>query len=57
VQLGAEADTPFLSEELDGAEDRQPTVSNNPASVNGKMNRLMFSFDMPHFFGFCRTIG
>jgi hypothetical protein len=49
VQLTA---SPLLSGELEGAEDLQPTVSINPVTVNGKMKRLMISFDMPHFFGF-----
>jgi hypothetical protein len=52
VQLGAEAASRLLSDELEGAEDLQPTVSINPATVNGKMKRLMFFFDMPQFPGF-----
>jgi hypothetical protein len=52
VQLGAEAASPLLSDELEGAEDLQPTVSINSVTVNSKMKHLMISFDMPHFFGF-----
>jgi hypothetical protein len=52
VQLGAEVASPLLSDEFEGAEDLQPTISINPATVKGKMKRLMFSFDIPHFFGF-----
>jgi hypothetical protein len=52
VQLGAEAASPLLSDDLEGAEDLQPTVSINPAIVNDKMKRLMISFGMPHFVGF-----
>jgi hypothetical protein len=57
VQLGEEVASPLLSDELEGAEDLQPTVSINPATVNGKMKRLMIFFDMPHFLGSCRMIG
>jgi hypothetical protein len=52
VQLGAGAASPLLSDDLEDAEDLQPTVNINPATVNDNMKRLMISFDMPHFFGF-----
>jgi hypothetical protein len=41
VQSEAEAESPLLSDEFEGAEDRQPTVSINPATVNDKMKRRM----------------
>ena len=44
MQLGEEAASPLLSDEFEGAGDLQPTISINPAAINGTMRRLTIFF-------------